>query len=93
MWWLRAVGMVCVAGGLAVLIDSVLRFAIEGRGTPAPVAPPEQLVVSGLYRYVRNPMYVAVLCLVLGQALLFGSTTLLWYLIVLWLMFHLFVVL
>ena len=50
-----------------------MRFVTEGRGTPAPVAPTEQLVVGGLYRFVRNPMYVAVASMIAGQALLFRS--------------------
>jgi protein-S-isoprenylcysteine O-methyltransferase Ste14 len=89
--WLRAAGAVVLVGGVAVLIDSFLRFALEGRGTPAPVVPPDQLVVTGLYRYVRNPMYVALLCIIFGQALFFGSTALMVYSIILWSMFHLFV--
>ena len=58
---LRVVGGLMIAAGLPVLLDSFARFAIQGLGTPAPVAPPQHLVVTGLYRYVRNPMYVAVL--------------------------------
>ena len=91
--WLRGVGAAIVLGGVAVLVDSFLRFALEGRGTPAPVVPPEELVVSGLYRFVRNPMYVAVLSVVFGQALIFGSTILLVYSIALWTAFHSFVML
>ena len=74
-----------------VLLDSFARFAIQGLGTPAPVAPPQRLVVSGLYRYVRNPMYVAVVSLIFGQALLFGSISLLEYGFVVWLGFFAFV--
>jgi len=57
---------------LWVLIDSFVRFA-RSLGTPAPIAPTERLVVDGWYRYVRNPMYVAVVSIIMGQALLFGS--------------------
>jgi protein-S-isoprenylcysteine O-methyltransferase Ste14 len=89
---LRALGIVLIAAGLAVLVDSFARFALKGRGTPAPVLPTEHLVVSGLYRYVRNPMYVAVTSVILGQALLLGSVPLLVYASVVWLAFHLFVV-
>lgn len=89
--WLRVPGAIMLAGGVAVLVDSFLRFALEGRGTPAPIVPPNQLVVSGLYLYVRNPMYVALLAIVLGQALVLGSTTLAWYAAILWAHFHLFV--
>ncbi|MBI4905572.1 MAG: isoprenylcysteine carboxylmethyltransferase family protein [Acidobacteria bacterium] len=88
---LRAVGVVLVLCGIPVLVDSFVRFAREGLGTPAPIAPTEHLVVSGWYRYVRNPMYVAVLSLVFGQALLFGNWTLVEYGAVLWVFFHLFV--
>ena len=91
--WLPAAGAALLLGGMAVLMDSFLRFALEGRGTPAPIVPPEQLVASGLYRYVRNPMYVAVLSTVLGQAFILSSATLLWYSAILWVLFHLFVVL
>ena len=57
---LRLAGGVLIAAGTAVLLSAFARFVIEGVGTPAPVAPPEHLVVGGLYRHVRNPMYVAV---------------------------------
>ena len=70
-----------------------VRFAIQGLGTPAPIAPPQRLVVTGLYRWVRNPMYVAVLLLVIGQGLLFGSVRLLEYGIIVWLGFFAFVLL
>src|SRR5262245_24639870 len=88
---LRVVGGLMIAAGLPVLLDSFGRFAIQGLGTPAPIAPPQHLVVTGLYRYVRNPMYVAVLSLILGQGLLFGSVRLLEYGLIVWLGFHLFV--
>jgi len=88
---LRWLGVVSIAAGLPVLLDSFARFALQGLGTPAPVAPPSRLVVTGLYRHVRNPMYVAVVSLILGQGLLLGSVTLLEYGGVVWLAFHLFV--
>lgn len=71
-WWPAAqiVGGVLITAGIAVVVHSFARFVSEGRGTPAPVAAPEQLVVGGLYRYVRNPMYVGVVGAILGQALL-----------------------
>jgi len=90
---LRVVGGLMMAAGLPVLLDSFARFAIQGLGTPAPVAPPQHLVVTGLYRYVRNPMYVAVSALIFGQGLLFGSVSLLEYGLVVWLGFFAFVVL
>jgi protein-S-isoprenylcysteine O-methyltransferase Ste14 len=88
---LRVLGALMIAAGLPVLLDSFARFAIQGLGTPAPVAPPQHLVVAGLYRYVRNPMYVAVLSLIFGQVLLFGSVRLLEYGLLVWLAFFAFV--
>jgi protein-S-isoprenylcysteine O-methyltransferase Ste14 len=76
---LQVVGALLIAAGLAVLLHAFGRFVVEGLGTPAPVAPPEQLVVGGLYRYVRNPMYVAVAAMIIGQALLLGRPLLLAY--------------
>jgi len=66
-------GFVLVVGAAAILLHAFARFALEGLGTPAPVAPTEKLVVGGIYRHVRNPMYVAVLSIILGQALIFSS--------------------
>jgi protein-S-isoprenylcysteine O-methyltransferase Ste14 len=80
-WWppVRVLGGVLVVAGLAVVLEAFARFAVEGIGTPAPVAPPERLVVGGAYRYVRNPMYLAVGALIVGQALLLGRPVLLLY--------------
>src|SRR3954447_8265920 len=80
--WIDALGWLLVLAGAAVLGHAFLAFAWHGRGTPAPPAPTERLVVEGAYRHVRNPMYVAVLALVLGQVLLFRSWGLLGYLVV-----------
>ena len=88
---LRLVGAVLAALGFVPLIESFLRFALKGLGTPAPIAPPTKLVVSGFYRYVRNPMYVGVTITVIGEALLFGSRTLLWEALFVALGFHAFV--
>lgn len=84
-------GVLLILTGLPVLLDSFARFAIQGLGTPAPVYPTKHLVISGLFRYVRNPMYVAVLSLIIGQGLLFGSVSVLAYGIAVWLGFGLFV--
>jgi protein-S-isoprenylcysteine O-methyltransferase Ste14 len=88
----RVVGVLLITIGGAGLLDSFARFALQGRGTPALVAPPAILVVSGLYQYVRNPMYMAVVATILGQALLFGSTWVLGYAGIVWCLFHLLVV-
>lgn len=77
--WLaaRILGGLLVAGCTAVLVSAFVRFAREGLGTPAPVAPTRHLVVGGLYRYVRNPMYLAVVGAITGQAHLLGRPVLL----------------
>jgi len=85
------IGALLIASGLPVLLDSFGRFAIQGLGTPAPIAPPQHLVVTGLYRYVRNPIYVAVVSLIFGQGLLFGNVRVLEYGLIVWLAFHLLV--
>jgi len=81
---LRLVGALLIVAGLPILLDSFARFVLEGLGTPAPVYPTRHLVVSGLYRYVRNPMYVAVVSLILGQGLVFGSIRVFEYGIAVW---------
>lgn len=88
-WWLtgwragtsdpvpvRVTGAALIVAGAAVLLGAFGQFALEGRGTPAPPVPTGQLVVRGLYRYVRNPMYLAVLAVIAGQALLLGRPVL-----------------
>lgn len=76
---LRLVGVALLVAGTIVLVQAFVRFVVEGVGTPAPVAPTEHLVVGGLYRYVRNPMYLAVVAIIVGQALLLGQPALLLY--------------
>jgi protein-S-isoprenylcysteine O-methyltransferase Ste14 len=73
--WLamRWIGGVVLLASAAFLVHAFARFVMDGRGTPAPVAPTERLVVTGVYRHVRNPMYVAVTGAIVGQALLFGQ--------------------
>jgi protein-S-isoprenylcysteine O-methyltransferase Ste14 len=91
-WWLTGgwdakdtwaplivLGAVLLAAGLVVLVQAFVRFVVEGVGTPAPVAPTEHLVVGGLYRHVRNPMYLALGAIVTGQALILGRPALLLY--------------
>ena len=76
---MRVLGGLLLVAGLVALVQAFVRFVVEGFGTPAPVAAPERLVVGGVYRYVRNPMYVAVLAAIVGQALLLGWLGLLLY--------------
>src|SRR5260370_23802707 len=91
-WWLtgwrtgaaypvpvQITGAVLATAGAAALLAAFAQFAIQARGTPAPPAPAEQLVVRGLYRYVRNTMYLAVLAVITGQALLLSRPALLGY--------------
>ena len=79
--WLlgRIAGSVLIVAGIASLLDAFVLFVREGLGTPAPVAPTEHLVVGGLYRYVRNPMYLAVGAIIVGQALVLVRPDLLAY--------------
>jgi protein-S-isoprenylcysteine O-methyltransferase Ste14 len=88
---LRVIGALLIAGGTFVVLDSFARFALQGLGTPAPAFPTRHLVVRGFYRYVRNPMYVAVVAVILGQALLFGDVRVFEYGLFAWLAAHLFV--
>ncbi len=66
-------GVVLIGAGAAVIANSFVHFAVEGVGTPAPIAPPKHLVVGGLYRFVRNPIYVAIVAVFTGQGLLLGQ--------------------
>ena len=75
-----AISASLITAGAGVLLHAVWRFAVEGRGTPSPTAPTERLVVSGAYRYVRNPMYLAVASVIGGQALLSPSLGIMLYL-------------
>jgi protein-S-isoprenylcysteine O-methyltransferase Ste14 len=88
---LRAIGGVLIVAGAIVLVHAFARFVTEGLGTPAPVAPTAHLVVGGLYRHVRNPMYLGVLAAIIGQALLLRQASLIGYAAVVGIAFALFV--
>jgi protein-S-isoprenylcysteine O-methyltransferase Ste14 len=90
---MRWLGVVLIVGAVPIFIDFVVRFVREGRGTPAPIAPPRHLVVRGCFRYVRNPGYIAVVTLLIGQGLLFGSAGVMLYAALVALVFHFFVIL
>lgn len=79
-------------GGM-LLLWSFWNFLNEGRGTPAPIDPPKELVAVGFYRYVRNPMYVGIFAINLGHFLWFGYWNLLTYTVIVFLAFHTFVIL
>ena len=81
-----------IALGGAFYLWCLWNFTFSGRGTPAPIDPPKVLVAKGLYRPVRNPMYVGVLLILLGETIFYGSWTLLRYALAFALGFHLFVV-
>ena len=72
IWPIAIVSGIVILSGIVVLLDAFVRFA-RADGTPAPPLPTAHLVLVGPYRHVRNPMYVAVLAIILGQALLFAS--------------------
>ena len=93
MSFLRFVGGVLITLGLVALLDSFVRFAVQGVGTPASVFPTRHLEISGLYRHVRNPMYVAVVMTIFGQGVLLGNVRLLEYGGLVWFLFHSFVLL
>src|ERR671922_1616643 len=80
----RLAGLILLVLGAIVLVRAFARFAVEGRGTPAPVAPTERLVIGGLYRHVRNPMYLAVVAAIAGQGLALGQPGLLAYAAAVW---------
>jgi protein-S-isoprenylcysteine O-methyltransferase Ste14 len=87
----RVIGALLIFAAATVLLESFARFALQGLGTPAPVFPTQHLIVEGFYRYVRNPMYLAVVTMVIGQALFFGNLRVLVYGLVAWLVTHIFV--
>jgi len=78
--------------GTTVLVWCFWDFLVKGKGTPAPIDPPKELVVSGLYKYVRNPMYVGILLVILGHFLWFGYWNLLIYAAVVFTTFSTFVI-
>jgi protein-S-isoprenylcysteine O-methyltransferase Ste14 len=88
----QAAGLLCMGLGIALLVTCIVEFARRGRGTLSPLDPPRHLVVRGLYRYVRNPMYLSVTIIVLGEALWIGSRTLAMYWAIWFAAAHLFVV-
>jgi protein-S-isoprenylcysteine O-methyltransferase Ste14 len=89
----RWLGLVPLALGVAIYVWCVADFATAGRGTPAPIDPPKELVRRGLYRVTRNPMYVGVASVLVGETWLFASGALAVYTVCVVLGFHLFVLL
>jgi protein-S-isoprenylcysteine O-methyltransferase Ste14 len=89
----RYTGLLPIIVGACIELWCAWDFATKGRGTPAPFDPPKELVARGLYAYVRNPMYVGVMSILLGEALLCAARTLLWYAAAVFVGFNLFVLL
>jgi len=87
----RVAGLILLILGALVLLQVFAQFVTEGRGTPAPVGPTERLVIGGLYRYVRNPMYLAVVAAIAGQALLLGQPGMFGYAALVWVLVAAFV--
>jgi protein-S-isoprenylcysteine O-methyltransferase Ste14 len=87
----RWLGWLLILLGLSVLLDAFVRFTLYGRGTPAPYMLTERLVITGSYRHVRNPMYIAIVSIVVGEAVILGQRVLLLYAFVLWMSFQIFV--
>ena len=88
----RYFGALPVLLGVLIYIQCAWSFVSLGKGTPAPVDPPKELVVQGLYKHVRNPMYLGVLFLLIGEVIFFGSLLLILYTALVFLCFHVFVV-
>ncbi|PZN77358.1 MAG: isoprenylcysteine carboxylmethyltransferase family protein [Candidatus Methylumidiphilus alinenensis] len=84
---------VCILLGVVIYLRCAWDFAVEGLGTPAPIDPPKKLVVAGLYRRTRNPMYQGILLILLAECLLFPNRSLSVYAVSVALAFHVFVVL
>jgi protein-S-isoprenylcysteine O-methyltransferase Ste14 len=89
--FLRWIGIALILAGTAILVEAFARFAWQGLGTPAPVFPTKKLVTTGLYRYVRNPMYLAVTAIIFGEGMLLGNARLVGYGVCVWLAFFVFV--
>ena len=85
------IGIVIFFVGLVIMINCIIRFAIEGKGTLSPADPTKHLVVKGLYRYSRNPMYIGVLLMLIGEAVIFQLGNLWTYLVFVFIAFNLFI--
>ena len=88
----NAFAFVCGLFSMFFLLKCIWEFAVYGKGTLAPIDPPKQLVVCGLYRYTRNPMYLAVIGVLLSEAILFGTINILIYGLIVLVFFNIFVI-
>lgn len=90
---LNVAGAVVMVAGTCILLNCVLRFATEGKGTISPIDPTKKLVIRGLYKYSRNPMYVGVMFIMIGEAVFIWSLALAIYAAIVFAAFNLFIVL
>lgn len=88
---LMVLAVCLMAIGAGIYLRCVWDFVVFGKGTPAPIDAPKRLVIRGLYRYSRNPMYVGLITLIAGWAIMFGSVILVWCGVILFIFFSLFV--
>lgn len=88
----RFIGLIPIVLGAALYLWCAWDFTFTGKGTPAPFDPPKEMVVRGLYRYVRNPMYVAALLALIGEAIVFESALILIYAVIVFSVFHLWII-
>ena len=87
------IGLILMIVGIVVVLACILRFATEGKGTLSPLDPTKQLVIRGLYRYSRNPMYVGMMIVLIGETLFWWSTSMAVYAVIVFVAFHLFILL
>jgi len=88
----RFLGIIPVFLGVPILLWCIWDFSFTGKGTPAPIDPPKELVVRGIYRYVRNPMYIGGVFILFGETIFFASLWLFGYTVFIFISFHLFVI-
>jgi protein-S-isoprenylcysteine O-methyltransferase Ste14 len=89
---LQFIGILPILAGFLVSLKCFFDFIFTGQGTPVPIDPPKKLVVSGLYRLSRNPMYIGILIILFGEAILFRSLILIGYTVIVFCLFQIFIV-
>jgi len=89
----QCAAIIMFASGLFILLSCIFRFASEGRGTLSPADPTKKLVINGLYKYSRNPMYIGVILMLIAEAVFFLSNSLWFYLTIVFIAFNLFILL
>jgi len=92
-YWHKYIAILVFVVGFFIMVNCILQFAFEGRGTLSPIDPTKRLVIKGLYKYSRNPMYVGVVLILIGETIFFTSRSLLGYSVFSFVCFNLFVIL